>query len=191
MPPHTEKSALRAYYKTLLAQATATDRPSQRLATFLQHFSLGPQHLLAFYWPLADEVDPRPLALAALAHGAALALPRVINRQAPLLFFPYQPDDDLTPDALGVPAPPAPTETATPIQPSHILVPLLAFDETGTRLGRGGGYYDRTLAQHPQAVAIGLAYQVQQASSLPREAHDARLHFVLTEQVLHDCRARP
>lgn len=62
-----------------------------------------------------------------------------------------------------------------------IIIPLLAFDESGNRLGYGGGWYDRFLAEQPQALKIGLAYDVQRAPTLPVEPHDRSLDYVVTE----------
>jgi 5-formyltetrahydrofolate cyclo-ligase len=67
------------------------------------------------------------------------------------------------------------------VTPDLIVTPLLAFDRRGGRLGQGGGYYDRTFAALPEAVRIGFAYAGQQVDRLPIEAHDIRLHGVLTE----------
>jgi 5-formyltetrahydrofolate cyclo-ligase len=67
------------------------------------------------------------------------------------------------------------------VVPDLIITPLLAFDRDGGRLGQGGGYYDRTFAACPHILRVGLAYAGQEAPSLPMEAHDQRLHGVLTE----------
>jgi 5-formyltetrahydrofolate cyclo-ligase len=88
----------------------------------------------------------------------------------------------LMPGSFGIHEPLAHWPVVTP---SVLLVPLLAFDGSGHRLGYGGGYYDRTLAGLKNVRAIGIAYAGQQIEALPHEAHDIRLDAVLTEKGLH------
>ena len=71
------------------------------------------------------------------------------------------------------------------VVPDFLLVPLLAFDAAGRRLGYGGGYYDRTLALLPHAVSVGCAYAAQQLDEVPAGEYDARLHAVATERAVH------
>jgi 5-formyltetrahydrofolate cyclo-ligase len=68
-----------------------------------------------------------------------------------------------------------------PLTPDFLLVPLLAFDRTGARLGYGGGYYDRTLAALPLAGRLGLAYAAQEVAEVPVGPHDVRLPAIATE----------
>ena len=84
------------------------------------------------------------------------------------------------PDAIRQPSPDAPE-----IVPDIVFVPLLAFTPGGDRLGQGGGHYDRWLASHPETLAIGLAWDVQQADLLPTEAHDHKLAGVITPTRMH------
>ena len=114
------------------------------------------------------------------AAGVAIVLPVVVAQGAPLVFRLYT-EDTHEPDALGLLAPPA---SAPQVRPAAVILPLLAFDGAGTRLGQGGGYYDRTLAAlraSGPALAIGLAYAGQQVDRLPCDAHDQRLDGVITE----------
>ena len=89
------------------------------------------------------------------------------------------PGEPLELDEAGVPAP---FPLAATVTPDLILTPLLAFDADGGRLGQGGGYYDRTFGALPDAVRVGFAYAGQAVENLPVEAHDIRLHGVLTER---------
>jgi 5-formyltetrahydrofolate cyclo-ligase len=132
----------------------------------------------ALYMPQGSEIDALPLARALAAAGLDLALPVVLVRDAPMVFRRWTPGDPLEIDAAGCPAP---LDLAGEVAPDLIIVPLLAFDATGARLGQGGGYYDRTLAALPGAAAVGLAYAGQAVDRLPIEAHDHPLHGVLTE----------
>ncbi len=95
-----------------------------------------------------------------------------------MIFRRWSPGDPLEPDTAGCPAP---LPLAEIVDPDLVITPLLAFDDFGGRLGQGGGYYDRTFAVRPTAIRIGLAFAGQRVDRLPVEAHDIRLHGVLTE----------
>lgn len=175
------KSTLRAQQRALLAslcaaQADDADLICHAAATYLQRFAS-----IAFFQPLADELSPLPLAATLATTGTIIAMPRVIAKNAPLVFHRWQTDDRLVPDALDLRAP---QPNALTVMPALIVAPLLAFDRTGNRLGRGGGYYDRTVSQlraagHSFAYA-GFGFAEQQVPRLPAEPHDARLDFVIT-----------
>ncbi|MEH6663929.1 MAG: 5-formyltetrahydrofolate cyclo-ligase [Brevundimonas sp.] len=137
----------------------------------------------ALYGALGSEMDPAPLARALMVHGLELALPVVIQRGAPLVFRRWRPGDPLELDQAGCPAP---LDLAGEVMPDLIIVPLLAFDASGGRLGQGGGYYDRTLealrgAEGAPPAAVGLAYAAQELDNLPMDPHDQPLDGVLTE----------
>ena len=112
-----------------------------------------------------------------------LALPCSERLDAPVVFRAWKPGDPLVPDAVGIQAP---QPTAEPLDPDIIVAPLLGFDRAGGRLGQGGGYYDRTLAEHrrrPDAPAfVGLAFSIQEVGHVPVEPHDQRLDGILTEK---------
>ena len=136
--------------------------------------------VIAAYWPVGDEIDPRPLMQACHAAGHIICLPVTYRADAALQFRQYAPEDALSPDRAGVQAPLA---DAPVLRPEIILLPLLAFDADGVRLGQGGGHYDRTLAflkaQGPLR-AVGLAFDFQQLDKCPRAPHDQVLNDVLT-----------
>ena len=141
------------------------------------------------YWPMRGELDPRPALLALAAAGHPLCLPVVAGKGRPLLFRAWAPGADLVPGAFGaqVPAPESPV-----LQPSLLLVPLLAFDRRGYRLGYGGGFYDRTLAALRRAgavTAVGLAFAGQEVEAVPAEATDERLDWIVTEREALSLRA--
>jgi len=143
--------------------------------------------MLAGYWPISGEIDPRALMTRAVGLGARLALPAALGRDSALVFRAYEPDTHLTLDALSVPAPGPMTEAR---RPDAIIAPLLAFDRRGGRLGQGGGHYDRTLALPAlqECLVIGMAYSGQEVSAAPMQAHDRRLHYVVTEAEWIECR---
>lgn len=142
----------------------------------------------AVYRAQGSEMDTAALARALTARGVDLALPVVIQRDAPMTFRRWSPGDPLEVDVAGVPAP---LPLAGMVEPDVVFVPLLAFDASGARLGQGGGYYDRTLAplvsRAPRPWFVGLAYAGQELDHLPREPHDIALHGVLTEIGYRPC----
>ncbi len=128
------------------------------------------------FWPLPGEIDIRPL-LAALHHaGHPVLLPETPPPGQPLIFRHWHPGAALRPGRFNTFHPDGPIET-----PTWLLVPLLAFDTAGRRLGYGGGYYDRTLAALPGALTIGCAFAAQQIDEVPAGPHDIPLHKIATE----------
>ena len=142
--------------------------------------------VISGYWPIRDEIDPRPLLDRLAARGHPLALPVVGAPDAPLVFRAWAKDDTLMPGPFGTRTP---GDEARELAPRVVIVPLLAFDAAGYRLGYGGGYYDRTLAElrrGPGAVlAVGVAYQDQRVDAVPRAPYDERLDWVVTETAAH------
>lgn len=148
---------------------------------FLKQIPLTQPCVIAGYWPTQDECDPRPLMTALVAQGHRLCLPTIINKNQPLEFRAYAPGDSLM---MGQYAIPAPSTNAAKMMPDVVLVPLLAFDAAGQRLGYGGGYYDRTLLAlraQQKIMAIGIAYACQELFHLPAHDGDQRLDAVVTE----------
>jgi len=137
---------------------------------------------VAGYWPLRDEFDVRHLMRALHDEGFVCALPVVRGPDRPLLFRRWRPGDKLSEGAFGI-AEPAPDRPE--VRPFALLVPLLAVDSAGRRLGYGKGYYDRTLAELRAAgpvVAIGVCFEAQRVREVPAEPHDQRLDWVLTDK---------
>ena len=138
--------------------------------------------VVAGYRARIPEIDPVPLLARLNALGARIVLPAVVGRAMPLVFRDAGDSDDHVPDAAGILAPPP---SASTVMPSLVIVPVLAFDRGGGRLGQGGGYYDRTLSALRAAGPIwvvGLAYAAQEAPAVPMSTHDQRLDAILTER---------
>ncbi len=138
---------------------------------------------LACYWPADGELDPRPLMARLLTPGKVAYLP-VIRPDGRLWFAPWRPDASWRLNRYGIPEPCGPAVPARVLD--LILLPLVAFDARGRRLGMGGGYYDRTLAflghrlrRRPRLV--GLAYRWQEVPCLPAEPWDMPLDAVITD----------
>jgi 5-formyltetrahydrofolate cyclo-ligase len=176
------KSSLRknaAARRTELARALPDF--AQRIVTFAGKFGASQSTVVSGYWPIRDEADPRGLMRAFAAKGHVLALPRVAERAAPLVFHRWSPGDATLIDMFGLTEPLA---SADVVAPSLLLVPLLAFDAAGYRLGYGGGYYDRTLAglrADRDVLAVGVAYAGQEVAAVPHQDYDQRLDMIVTE----------
>jgi 5-formyltetrahydrofolate cyclo-ligase len=137
--------------------------------------------VVAAYWPTDDEIDTRPTLIALDALGYRCALPVVLGRGNALIFRIWTPATILQPATYGLLEPPVGAVEAVP---RLVLLPLLAFDGAGYRLGQGAGYYDRTLALLRSAgavTAIGVAFSAQGGGDLPRENHDEQLDAIVTE----------
>lgn len=131
------------------------------------------------YWPIRTEIDPRP-AMHALAGSHELCLPVVQGKDQPLKFRRWVPGTELAEGVFGAAIP----RDRVELVPSILIVPLLAFDIKGGRLGYGGGHYDRTLEtlrSRGKVTAIGLAYDVQECRDAPCEPTDQLLDLVVTE----------
>jgi len=138
---------------------------------------------VAGFWPLAGEIDIRPLLLALIERGHPVLLPVTPPRGQPLVFRRWLPGAPLLPGRFGTRHPEGPE-----MRPEVLLVPLLAFDREGRRLGYGAGYYDRTLAGLPDALAIGCAFAAQEVDEVPAGPDDTRLALVATERGIIHCR---
>ncbi len=134
-----------------------------------------PPAVIAGFWPHADEIDIRTLLHALHARGQTVLLPATPPLGNPLSFHQWHPQSMMRPERFGTSRP-----TGAEGLPDLLLVPLLAFDRRGRRLGYGGGYYDRTLAARP-VPAIGCAFAAQEMACVPALPHDMRLSAIATE----------
>ena len=134
--------------------------------------------VLGFCWPMRGEFDLLPLAPHLLAAGWRLALPVVITPNAPLAFRAWTPATAMSKDRYGIPSP----LDGDWLTPDVLLLPLVAFDDAGYRLGYGGGYFDRTLAALvPSPLAVGVGFELARTDSIAPEPHDMRLDAIVTE----------
>src|SRR5215472_12436579 len=139
-------------------------------------------------WPLKVEISPLPLMRRAADRGAQLALPVVQGRGTPLIMRAWSFGEALGSGVWGIrePKPEAPE-----VFPDILIVPLLAFDRAGYRLGYGAGYYDMTITRLrgvKSVIAIGIAYAAQEVDQIPATPRDAALELVLTEHETIDFR---
>lgn len=175
MDPALDKAALRA--RALAARAAAGDAAA---LTANLRAALAPfrGQVLAGYWPMRAEADPRP---AMNGHDGPVCLPVVLGRATPLVFRRWQ-GGPLVAGVFGTSHPP---DSMPQIVPDVLIVPLVGFDAALNRLGYGGGFYDRTLALLRAArptVAIGLAWAGQRLPALPVEPTDQPLDAVVTDR---------
>ncbi len=134
------------------------------------------------YWPLEEEFDPRPLFMELDRRGHPIGLPVILGNGQPLLFRRWEPATELVRGPFRVMTPPP---TAPEIIPNLLLVPLLAFDRAGYRLGYGGGFYDRTIAKlrnAGEALAVGVTFAALEVPSVPRDDTDQPLDWIVTER---------
>ncbi|MGK7652428.1 5-formyltetrahydrofolate cyclo-ligase [Roseovarius sp. B08] len=135
---------------------------------------------LAGYMPIRTEIDPLPAMAEAAAHGP-VGVPVIEGEGKPLKFSRWEPGGPLRDGPFGAKVP----QVDDFFEPEILIVPLVAFDRIGGRLGYGGGFYDRTLellrSRRP-TLAIGFAFAAQEAEGLPLEATDQPLDMVVTEK---------
>ncbi len=137
--------------------------------------------VVAGYLPIRSEIDPRPAMLAVLALGLQVCVPVIEAVAQPLVFHGWTPECATVRGRFGVEVP----ATGAVVRPDVLLVPMLAFDARGHRLGYGGGFYDRTIAAlraEGRLLALGLAYAAQEMPAVPLGDHDMRLDAIVTER---------
>lgn len=136
--------------------------------------------VVSSYMPIYSEIDIRPAMLALHQRGVAICLPVIIGKAQPLKFRSWTPDVPMVRGSFGAKVP----ESGAWLRPDLLLCPMLAFDAGGQRMGYGGGFYDRSIAElkaEKPVQALGYAYAAQQVENLPHEPTDQRLDGVITE----------
>ena len=162
-------------------RAIADQAIADALAGLLE--SLAPR-TLAFCWPYRGEPDLRGFVSAWLGADPTrrAALPVVVAPATPMRFREWTSTSEMIPDRHGIPMPAEGAE----LHPEVVLIPLNAFDGAGFRLGYGGGYFDRTLAQmDPLPVTVGLGYELGRVATTHPQPHDHPMHWIVTERGVH------
>lgn len=145
------------------------------------------QKIVSGFFPYKTEIDVRPLLGRLAAEGWTSCLPIVIALGVALVFRRWMPGEPTVPGMWDIPQP---TDQSPVVEPDVLLVPMMAFDRRGYRLGYGGGFYDRTLETlraKKQITAIGVAYSAQEVDSVVRGDHDQPLDFIMTEREVFTC----
>jgi 5-formyltetrahydrofolate cyclo-ligase len=185
-----QKSSLRRAALARRDALPAAARAAAAEAIAARPFPLGvpPGTIVSGFMPLKSEINPLPLLRRLAGAGARLALPAVPGRGQPLVMREWRFGEPLVAGVWGIREPPP---QAAAVDPDILLVPLLAFDRAGHRLGYGAGYYDLTItalrARKP-VIAAGIAYAAQEIPAVPATPRDARLDLVLTEAEIVDLR---
>ena len=147
---------------------------------------------VAGYWASHGELPLNLVIPPLLARGQQFLLP-VVGKGRQLRFAPWQSGDEVQANRHGIPEPVAPREWLAPFQLDLVLVPLLAFDRRGHRLGHGGGYYDRSFAflkdqkRPSEPLLVGIAYDFQELAQIETQAWDVALDYIATDQQLINC----
>lgn len=158
------------------------DAPLMLRDRFLAGIEIPARAVVSGYAARDHEIDPLPLMEALHERGCDLCLPTILGKTEPLAFRTWIPGDRLIPGSAW--SIPEPVSSAAVVEPAILLVPLLAFDSDGNRLGNGGGYYDRTLAdlrRRKKIIAIGVAFSCQQVDEVPAGYLDEKLDKIATE----------
>jgi 5-formyltetrahydrofolate cyclo-ligase len=173
------KAAARKAAFVRRAQAKSTDRDAAAVAHLLEVVLPHKGHAVAGYMPIRTEVDPLPVMAAMSAFGP-VCVPVIKAEGEPLEFHRWEPGCEMVEGAFGAYIP----AKADVVVPKVLIVPLVAFDRKGGRLGYGGGFYDRTLEglrARSETTAIGYAFAAQEAKNLPLEPTDQPLDAVVTD----------
>ena len=143
--------------------------------------------IVSAFHPYMSEISTVELLSKLVAEGWTTALPIVVGKELPLMFRCWVPGEPLVSGLWDIQIP---AKTAPEVEPDVLLVPMLAFDRKGYRLGYGGGFYDRTLAKLralKKVTAIGVAYAGQEVDEVPHGEYDQPLDWIMTEQETFKC----
>lgn len=183
------KQCLRSEAKTRRAELSlpvAADF-SRIIAEYTLRF-LDPEQPVLAYVAKPPEVDTHPIISALLERGTSVAVP-IIERETCTLRISYiKTLEVLVESTFHVPEPIGNEIPADPKDIPTILVPMVAFDKTGARLGYGAGYYDRFLCTNTHMRKIGIAFSCQETDGIPCDPFDIRMDYIITEKGICDCR---
>ncbi|MSP94064.1 MAG: 5-formyltetrahydrofolate cyclo-ligase [Alphaproteobacteria bacterium] len=179
------KQALRADALVRRAALRAAHPTAARdmAENFLDSIPLKKSAAVSAYIAIGDEPDARPLMKALREHGCPILLPRVVAKEKPLAFHRYESGAQLVPGPFGLSQPDREWPQA---DPDVLIVPLLAFDADGNRLGYGGGFYDRTLKglrARKKVLAVGFALSKLERDEVPHHEGDEKLDWIVTEKI--------
>jgi 5-formyltetrahydrofolate cyclo-ligase len=192
MEPRTgraDDAGLRARCRAARRSLDARDRSRAEAAVarrLRQLLDGRPPGRIGGYVATDGELDPAGALSALEAGGWAVLLP-VVGDGRSMSFAPYTAGEPLRPNRFGIPEPTRPASVA-PAELDVVLVPCVALDRRGHRLGFGQGYYDRALADAPRTLKVGLVHDVQLVGSIEPEPWDVRMDVVLSPSELHDRR---
>lgn len=192
MSPSSDWGEIRQWRKLvrneLLQRRTALSADARRAlgeracTRLLQAVDFQPYNVIGFCWPIRGEFDVRGIAKQHLACGGQVALPVVVQKSAPVEFWRWHPGIPMQTGIWNIPIP----KERDVLMPDAVIVPLVGFDQSGFRLGYGGGYFDRTLAAAlPRPYAIGLGYEDSALQTIYPQPHDIPMNLIVTDQFVH------
>ena len=155
-------------------------RAAKMLAERGLPFKIFKHEVFSAYEPMRSEFDPRPLLEKIIAAGGRIVLPAIVDGR--IVFRLHEPGSKLVAGAFGTSEPPP---DARELKPDVLLVPLLAFDAKGGRIGYGKGYYDAAIVRmrsERRMGAVGLAFEAQRVDDVPMTERDQRLDLIVTEE---------
>lgn len=177
------KTEMRRFYRARRDAISDVERAAAQntiIATLTRVLAREQRRRIALYLAVRGEANVDELLRVLARRGTLFAAP--ISYSLPPLFGNFNTIHNVVSDQSGARFPPKDTWMISPVAFDAIIVPGIAFDESGNRLGQGGGWYDRVLAEAPHALKIGVAFECQMAPQLPRESHDVEMDLIVTEK---------
>jgi 5-formyltetrahydrofolate cyclo-ligase len=148
----------------------------------LAEVDLAPHRVLGFYWPIRAEIDARDIAIRHIEAGGIAALPVITRKNAPVEFWPWTPGTSMRRGFWNIPVP----ASGEPVRPDALIIPLVGFDAACFRLGYGGGYYDRTLAElKALPLRIGVGFADAALATIHPQPHDIPMSLIVTDHAVH------
>ena len=141
------------------------------------NFSLNNKNI-SFYWPIGSEIDTRPSMAALNDFGSLISLASTEKNN--IIYRLWMPDDLIKINKMGIQI-----DTQEVNKPDIIICPLIGFDKNLNRLGRGGGYYDKSLLKLNNTIKIGFAYSIQEIDKVPMEKHDINMDAIITDKFIY------
>lgn len=186
----SEKNSIRQNAKKFRDQLEVSpDWAIEAAENFLNAVKVPDGAFVSAYYPIGSEIDPSPIVETLWERGITVCLPCIIQGQRALEFVKWDRSTSLNEAKFGTSEPHVKDEF---LKPDILIVPLLAFDQRGNRMGYGQGHYDETiriLKQQKDILTVGLAYAEQAVLlALPTEPHDQKLDMVITPQRVFDFR---
>ena len=141
------------------------------------NFSLNNKNI-SFYWPIGSEIDTRPSMAALNDFGSLISLASTEKNN--IIYRLWMPDDLIKINKMGIQI-----DTQEVNKPDIIICPLIGFDKNLNRLGRGGGYYDKSLLKLNNTIKIGFAYSIQEIDKVPMEKHVINMDAIITDKFIY------
>lgn len=171
-----------------LPQSLSREKSALILKVLLSEKAFSDASGVALYFPVNGEVDTREIFKKCVDLEKKVFFPKTLGSD--LVFLRTRNIEELTPGAFAIPEPPAEAERACGDELDLVLVPGVAFDFSGNRIGYGKGFYDRFLKDIPRQIRFGLAYRFQVLESVPSDETDVKTGRIITEDGVIDCLAK-